>query len=75
YRRLDSLAEYLLAAQDRARLEHYRRQPDGQWLFTDASGLDATLPLPAIDGGLALAEVYDKVELHGDGPGHPPAAG
>jgi Uma2 family endonuclease len=32
YRRLGSLEEYVLISQDGPRLEHYRRQPSGQWL-------------------------------------------
>lgn len=72
YRRLDTLAEYLLVAQDRPHLEHYRRQSDGHWLFSDASGLDAMIELSAIECRLALAEVYDKVALESEGPGHPP---
>ena len=75
YRSLDTLAEYLLVAQDRPHLEHYRRQPDGPWLFSDASGLAAVIELAAIDCRLALAEVYDKVPLETEGPGHPPRVG
>ena len=75
YRSLDTLAEYLLIAQDRPHLEHYRRQPDGPWLFSDASGLEAVIELVAIDCRLALAEVYDKVPLETEGPGHPPRVG
>lgn len=63
YRKLDSLTEYLLIAQDKPHVEHYVRQADGQWLFSDVSGLDGVVRLPSIECSLALAEVYDKVEL------------
>lgn len=33
YRRLPSLAEYVLVAQDRRRVEHYTRQENDTWLF------------------------------------------
>ena len=35
YLNLDSLQEYVLIAQDQARIERYLRQPSGEWLFTD----------------------------------------
>lgn len=63
YRKLDSLAEYLLIAQDKPHVEHYVRQANGQWLFSDLSGLGGVVQLPSIECSLALAEVYDKVEL------------
>ena len=63
YRSLDSLAEYVLIAQDRPQVESYQRQPDQQWLLTDSHGLDSTLRLHSIDGDLPLAEIYDKVAL------------
>lgn len=63
YRKLDSLVEYVLIAQNRPHIESYRRQADQQWLLRECSELDGTLRLLSIDCDLALAEVYDKVEL------------
>jgi Uma2 family endonuclease len=63
YQRRASLHEYVLIAQDRYRVEHYVRQPDGQWLYSETRGLDGTLHLPSIGCDLALAEVYDKVTV------------
>ena len=63
YRKLDSLAEYVLIAQNRPHIESYRRQADQQWLLTECSELDGALRLPSIDRDLILAEVHDKVEL------------
>jgi len=71
YRSLESLAEYLPIAQDRLHVERYCRQSDGQWLFADASGPDATMTLAVIDCRLALAEVYDKVTPEIEGSGRP----
>ena len=61
YRSVESLAEYLLVAQDALRIEQYLRQPDGRWLFSAVTGREATIPLPSIQCELSLAEVYDKV--------------
>lgn len=70
YRRLESLREYILIAQDRPWIERYVRQADGQdWVLTEVSGLGSVIALPSIRCELALAEVYDKVDLpHGTGP-------
>ena len=61
YRRLPSLAEYLLVSQDKPHLEHYLRQPDNRWLLSEISDMHALVSLPAIAGTLALAAVYDRV--------------
>lgn len=63
YRQLESLAEYLLISQDKYHLEHYLRQPDHHWLLSEHNGLQSTVRLPAIGCELALAEIYDKVDL------------
>ena len=68
YRRLASLREYLLLAQDRCHLERYVRQPNQQWLLSEAADLDDTVHLAAIGCDLKLAEVYDRVKF-GDGAG------
>jgi Uma2 family endonuclease len=61
YRRIETLKEYLLVAQDLALIEHYSRQPSGDWLMSEANGLDAIVRLGAIECELRLVEVYDKV--------------
>ena len=61
YRALDSLTDYLLVAQDQPRIEHFRRQPDGQWLYSAADGLDSQVAIANIGCVLQLAEVYERV--------------
>jgi Uma2 family endonuclease len=61
YRRLPSLAEYLLISQDKPHLEHYLRQSDNRWLLSEASELHTVITLPAIDCTLSLAAIYDRV--------------
>ncbi len=63
YRQIESLREYLLVAQKTYHIEHYMRQPDNRWLLEETRNLQDTLSLPSISCHLALAEVYDKVEL------------
>jgi Uma2 family endonuclease len=69
YRRLPSLQEYVLVAQDRARVEHYARQGE-QWVLTALEGLEATLPLPALDCAIPLEDIYELVAPFS---GEPPA--
>lgn len=63
YRQLPSLKEYLLISQHRVRAELFTRQADNRWLLADFSAATDTVPLASIGCNLALAEVYDKVEL------------
>lgn len=63
YRQLESVREYLLVAQDRPHVEHYRRQNGGEWVLSEASGLDASINLPAVECKLLLRDIYDKVDL------------
>lgn len=57
YRRLDSLREYVLVAQDKIRIEHYRRDGD-QWIFSEVSSM---LDLPSIDCHVSVEAIYEKV--------------
>ena len=61
YRTLQSLQEYLLIAQDSYRVEQYIRQPNDQWLLTDATRADVSLTLPSIECMLLVADIYEKV--------------
>ena len=65
YRQVASLSEYLLVSQETLHVEHYIRQPDGQWLLSYASGGEAVVDLPTIGCRLSLAEVYKKTGLLG----------
>ena len=63
YRKLDSLAEYVLIAQEKVHAERYIRQPEGQWLLSETDSVQDVVQMLSIDCALALAEVYDKVEM------------
>src|SRR5207237_10414080 len=57
YRRLPSLTDYVLIAQDHPQVEHYVRQGES-WTLTDLTTLDATLHLASIGCQLALRDIY-----------------
>ena len=37
YQMLASLTDYVLVSQERARIEHFARTPDGRWVYTSAN--------------------------------------
>ncbi|MCG3159857.1 MAG: hypothetical protein JMDDDDMK_00882 [Acidobacteria bacterium] len=63
---LPTLTDYLLVAQGKPMIEHYRRQQNGEWLLTTISGIDATLKIESIGCSLKLSEVYDGVSFSGE---------
>lgn len=63
YIQLTSLQTYVLISQDRVQVERYLRQDSGEWLYKQVTGLDDKLELAAIGCELALADVYNKVEI------------
>ncbi len=63
YRRIESLTDYIVVAQDRRWFEHYARQGDGQWLFLEARTLDDAIVLASIGCTLRMADIYDKVPI------------
>jgi len=65
YRALDSLQDYLTVAQDRVHVEHWTRQADGRSLLTEFNYPSASISLPSIEVQLAVASIYEKVDLGG----------
>lgn len=63
YRRIESLAEYVLVSQKRVLVERFSRQSDGSWNLEAFEDLGGEVALPSIGGFLRLAEVYEKVDL------------
>jgi Uma2 family endonuclease len=63
YRTAESLAEYVLVAQDELRIEQYAKQADGRWLLSDHRAPGDVVELASVGCALALREVYDKVVL------------
>lgn len=65
YRRIESLSEYVLIAQDKYHVEHFVRQADSTWLLWETDDSAAVLELRAIQCELTVAEIYDKVDISG----------
>ena len=61
YRRLASLQDYLVVAQDSTHLIHHHRQDETHWLMTEVTAPEAVLDLPGVQCRLAMTDIYDKV--------------
>lgn len=61
YRRLASLQEYVLVAQDRLSIERYVKNEQGQWLLFEATEGDEVIVLATIGCTLTISDVYEKV--------------
>ncbi len=63
YMQIESLQEYVLVSQSTPRVEVYHRRSDGQWNYSDASSLDASVTLESVGITLPLSEIYLRVEF------------
>jgi Uma2 family endonuclease len=71
YRGIESFREYVLIAQESARVQLFYRQPDGAWAFDVAVGLEAMARFRSIDVEVPLSEIYSGVQF----PPEPPEPG
>lgn len=66
YRRLESLQELLLIEQECPAVDHYIRQPNGDWLIKQPEGMDAAVELPSIGCRLTFADIYARITFPPD---------
>ena len=62
YARIPSVRHYLIIDQVQPLIELYTRQ-DGDWRYQRFDSLSDSIPLPALDIALPLAEVYHGIAL------------
>lgn len=60
---IESLTDYLLISQDKPLIEHFRRQPNGEWEKTEIEGSEAICRIDAIDCEISLFELYELIEF------------
>jgi Uma2 family endonuclease len=60
---LETLSDYVLVSSDKPLIEHFQRQPTGQWIYTSIEGLAESLDLASIDCRLPLAEVFERIDF------------
>ena len=63
YRRIPSLKEYVLVAQDRICIERFVRQTDGTWNLTEFSDPDGDFLLASAPARVKIADVYRGIEI------------
>jgi Uma2 family endonuclease len=63
YRKSDSLAEYLVVAQQEIFIEHYVREADGAWRISEINDPNATIDLPSINAKLKVSDIYRRVKF------------
>jgi Uma2 family endonuclease len=63
YRKVPSIQEVVLIAQDRPLVERYVRQADNGWLLTEFAGLAATFEFSSVPVKIAMTDIYRGVEF------------
>ena len=61
YKRMASLTDYVLAAQDEILVTHYVRQSPRQWTITDYTELTDALTFAALGVTLTVADIYSGI--------------
>lgn len=61
YQAIESFTDYLLVAQNEARVEHLHRQADGGWLLYIIHGVESRVVIASINCTLTLAGIYERV--------------
>ncbi len=69
YTQIASLQTYVIIAQDKPKVEVYRRDESGKWIYEFVTGLDAEITVPVTDANLrlSLADIYRRVRWDEDG--------
>jgi Uma2 family endonuclease len=59
----DTLTDYILVSQKKPFVEHFTRQPDGNWLLSATDSLESSFHVSSIDCQLELSEIYYGVSF------------
>jgi Uma2 family endonuclease len=63
YRTIETLKDYILVNQDEIRIEQYTRGEANTWTLRDYQRREDELRIDSIGVSLALARIYDRIEL------------
>ena len=61
FRKIESLQALILVEQDSPVVEVYRRQPEGNWLLTEATDLSESIAIQPLGISIPLSEIYRNV--------------
>ncbi len=59
----ETLSDYILVAQDRPFVEHFCKQPSGEWLYRSFSQISDVFKIESVDMDMSLSEIYDRIEF------------
>ena len=63
YLSLESLKEYVLVSQNKAKVEKFARQSNDSWLYQATIGLKSAVKIESINVELSFEEIYERVKL------------
>ena len=67
YRTIETFGEYILIHQYQPWVEHYVKQAENKWLFTEFIGLEASFTLSSVGVEIALADLYEAITFNNEG--------
>jgi Uma2 family endonuclease len=67
YRKIESLREYILVAQNEVRVEQFVRHGD-HWMLSELVDLSDVLRIQALGCEISLGSIYDQIELPNSAP-------
>jgi len=63
YQTIAELSEYVIVSHRTIRIDHFRRQGDGQWHLTTHTRSDSRVELAGLGGAIVVADAYAGVEF------------
>lgn len=63
YQSIASLQSYVLVAQDRIHVDHFEKQPSGDWLLKSLKAVDSLFAIPSLGVSIPIGDFYKKVEF------------
>ncbi len=63
YQSIAELRDYLIVSHRERRIDHFRREGDGQWRLATHTRGDARVALAEHGGSIALTDIYDGIDL------------
>jgi len=68
YQTISELSDYLIVSHRERRIDHYRRQGDGQWHLTTHLRNNAKVELAVLGGAIVVADAFAGVEFDEGAP-------
>jgi Uma2 family endonuclease len=59
----ETLTDYILVSQDKPFVEHFAKQPDGNWIYRSFNNMADSFDIESVGCSLSLVEIYERVEF------------